>query len=296
MSAASVASPILGTAADGATIAVHEVSRKGRFEQAVILTHGTFSNGSVCLRLARAIAAEGFATYVLDWREHGSSPAGRHRASKANFETVALNDGPLALEIVAERSGKPRVFWVGHSGGGFLPTMLLARQPAHRTRFAGIVSLATQAAGAGKTVPKRLQIAFAAALTGALGRVPGRALGLGVHDETARMMNQWYRWNWTGRWLGDDGFDYAASVRDLEVPILSFAARGDRFIAPPQGCRGWFDTLGSLDKQFVECGLATGFSEDFDHSRIIASRAAMKEVWPRLIAWLVERASVAALQ
>jgi hypothetical protein len=35
------------------------------------------------------------------------------------------------------------------------------------------------------------------------------------------------------------------------------------------------------------CGTAEGFSEDFGHARIIASRAAQREIWPRIKDWLV---------
>lgn len=292
----SSATPLLETTRDGASIAVHEVSRVGTFDQAVLTTHGTFSDAGICRRLARSFARAGFASYVLEWRGHGDSPRESTRARGTSLETIALYDVPAALDLVRRRSGKQRVLWVGHSGGGFLPMMLIAREPCVGERFDGIVGLATQTSYAGASIRSRVQIGAAAALTNVLGRAPGRALKLGPQDETPSVMNQWYRWNWTGNWIGRDGFDYERASRDLNVAVLLLAAHGDEFIAPPRACRAFFDSLGSADKTFIECGRATGFREDYTHSRIIASRSATQEVWPLVTDWLRARATVLSIE
>ena len=43
------------------------------------------------------------------------------------------------------------------------------------------------------------------------------------------------------------------------------------------------------DKQWTLCGKSEGFSEDFGHTRIVASRAAQREIWPRVMDWLASR-------
>jgi oxygen-independent coproporphyrinogen-3 oxidase len=122
-----------------------------------------------------------------------------------------------------------------------------------------------------------------------LGYSPGRAFGVGPEDEPKGILSQWYRWNRTRRWTGWDGFDYLAALGDLTVPTLCLAGAGDRWIAPAPGCRRLFDALGSRDKEWILCAKSEGFSEDFGHARIIASRAAQREVWPRIRDWLVAR-------
>ena len=280
--------PLFVKTVDGVRIAVHEVARDGTHEQAVVLSHGTFSNAVVCMQLARSLARAGFATYVLEWRGHGHSQRGERGAS---FETAALNDVPATLDLVRARAGVERFLWVGHSGGGLLPVMLMARSPAVAASFDGVVTLATQAADAGGTIPARVGIAGAALLTNVLRRAPGRALKLGTQDEPPRVMNPWYRWNLTGRWIGTDGFDYRAAAARLNVPILAIAGGGDRFIAPPYACRRFVDALGSVDKEFVLCSRSTGYAEDYDHGRLIASRGAVREVWPRVTGWLKRHAT-----
>lgn len=279
--------PLFATTDDGARIAVHEVAREGRHPQAVFLTHGTFSDVRVCWRLARAIAQRGFASYVMEWRGHGSSGLGREAPS---FECVARRDVPAALALVRARSGKDRVLWVGHSGGGLLAWMHLARGHEGGPQIDGVVSLASQACGVGATILGRVVIALGAIVTRLLGRTPGRALGLGPEDEPASVMNEWYRWNWRGRWRAPDGFDYGDALRTLRPPALVLAGGGDRFIAPPRACRALYEALGSMDKELVVCSRSEGFAEDYDHARILASRGSMREIWPRIIDWLLARA------
>ena len=48
-----------------------------------------------------------------------------------------------------------------------------------------------------------------------------------------------------------------------------------------------YEAVGSPGKRWTVCGTAEGFSEDFCHARIIASRAAQREIWPRIKDWLV---------
>ena len=55
------------------------------------------------------------------------------------------------------------------------------------------------------------------------------------------------------------------------------------------GCRQLFAALGTSDKTLLIGGRSHGFSEDYDHARIIASRGARQEVWPKILAWLQAR-------
>ncbi len=202
-----------------------------------------------------------------------------------------MEDVPAALALVRARTALGRVLWVGHSAGGFLPVMLIARIPSFAGLFDGLVAIATQAADAGRTTAARFAIAGAALVTTALGRTPGRMLGLGAQDEPPSVMNPWCRWNLTGRWRGADGFDYRTAASRVTVPILGIAGAGDRLIAPPDACRRFMDALASADKEIVVCGRSTGYAEDYDHARLVASRGAVREVWPRVIQWLGNHAT-----
>lgn len=275
------------TTRDGVGLSLLRFAGDGRGDAPVLLTHGTFSNAQVCAKLASFLADQGFDCWILEWRGHGHSAPGNARP---DFQYLADFDVPAGLDAVRRITGKAQVFLVGHSGGGLIFLMHLARQPESRARVRGLVTLASQATEAGATWRDKARIAAFATVNKVLGHLPGPMLGLGPENEWRGVMNQWFRWNWSRRWVARDGFDYAKALRDLDVPMLCLAGAGDRFIAPVRGCQRLYDVLGSRDKQFVVCGTSAGFAEEYDHTRIIASRAAGQEIWPVILAWMRARA------
>lgn len=252
----------------------------------VVLTHGTFSNGRICQRLAGYLAEHGFDCWVLELRGRGESQG---TIRNPTFEDFGLLDVPPALEAVRTHSGRRRLFLVGHSGGGLAFLMHLARVPAARAGVVGLVMLASQATEAGSTLGGRLLLGAGWAAETLLGYTPGRAVRLGPENEPKGILRQWFQWNRARRWTGWDGFDYLDALPEVEVPTLCLAGVKDRYIAPVRGCRRVFDALGARDKEWVLCGRSAGFSENYGHARIIASRAAQREVWPRIRDWLVAR-------
>jgi oxygen-independent coproporphyrinogen-3 oxidase len=251
----------------------------------VILTHGTFSNGTMCSRLAAYLAGEGFDAWVLELRGRGPS----RDVARPTFESFGLLDVPAAVDAVRASTGQRRLFLVGHSGGGLAFLMHLARRPAERETVRGLVMLASQATEACATLSGQLMVAFGWVAESLLGYTPGRALRLGPENEPKGILRQWMQWNRNARWTGTDGFDYLDAMTAIDVPTLCFAGTGDRYIAPVRGCRRLYEALGGQDKTWILCARSEGFSEDFDHTRIVASRAAQREVWPRIRDWLAER-------
>ncbi len=105
----------------------------------------------------------------------------------------------------------------------------------------------------------------------------------------AGVMSQWMGWNIGGHWIGDDGTDYSVGLATLDLPLLFLAGSGDRTFAPPAACRGLHDMIGSADRTFVTLGRETGFSVDYGHPGMLASRAARGEVWPVVLGWMRDR-------
>jgi len=272
---------------DGVELSLLRFAGDVRWDHPVLLTHGTFSNAQACEKLASFLADHGFDCWIVELRGHGESRTGEGRP---DFQHLADFDVPAAIDAVRRWTGKPQAFLVGHSGGGLIFLMHLARNPERCHEVKGLVTLASQATEAGRTWGARARIAGFAAMNNLLGYLPGPVLGVGPENEYRDVMNQWFRWNWSRRWLGRDGFDYAEALRRITVPALCLAGTGDRFIAPLRGCQKLHDLLGSTDKRFIACGKATGFAEDFDHARIIASRAAWQEIWPVILTWVSDRA------
>ncbi len=167
--------------------------------------------------------------------------------------------------------------------------MYIARNPEAREMVRALVTLGSQATEAAATLRGKVSATRIMLINKLAGPARRRLLGLGPEDDFRGIVNQWFRWNWRRRWLGNDGVDYLEAAKSIAVPTLCFEGAGDRDIAPVPGCRLIYEALGGNDKQFVVCGRASGFSEDSDHARIIASRAARHEIWPRILDWRRQR-------
>lgn len=274
---------LVATTRDGVRLAVLRFARRDTRFVPVLLTHGTFSNASICTRFAEYLRDAGFDTWVCEWRGHGRSDAGE---VEADYEHLAEYDIEGATRFVLEQTSAPNLCFVGHSAGGVLPWMHLAQTPSLASRFRGIVSLASQTTHAGRSFGRNLGLSVTVLVSRMFGRAPARLFRLGPNDETRAFMAQWARWNGDGRWIGAGGLDYLERLATLRVPALILAGGGDRWIAPLAGCRQLFDALGTSEKTFIVCGKADGFREDYTHGRIIASKGAQTEIWPRIAAWL----------
>jgi oxygen-independent coproporphyrinogen-3 oxidase len=270
------------TTADGAGLAVRRIGARRRGPP-VILTHGMFSNQSICVPLARYLAREGFECWVYDWRGHGQSTSG---GTPPTFDRLAALDVPAMISFVRERTACERVAWVAHSGGGLALLMHLARVPEAAARISCGVFFGSQAVGAATTPLGKAFVALTGAIHALYARVHGPRLHATARDEFVGILGPWLRWNRTGRWTGEDGFDYEAALSKLEVSVLAFAGTGDRWIAPPEGCARLVRALGGTRKELVVCAPRNGFGEDYGHAGIILSRGARKEIWPRVAGFL----------
>jgi pimeloyl-ACP methyl ester carboxylesterase len=267
---------------DGVRLALWQVG-SGRGVP-VVLTHGTFSNHKSCMAFADYLAALGFACWVLDWRGHGAS---ERPQAPYTLDDVAMYDVPAAIEAVRARSGGQRLYWVGHSGGGLIASMWMARHPQAAARqIGGVVLMASQSTGAASRRRHRMTIALIHRLLAYSKRAPGHWLGIGPEPEEALLMRQWCRWNLSGVFASRDGFDYLAALPSVDVPVLGLAGSRDTFIAPAPGCEALVSAYGSTDRTFHLCGRRQGFREDYTHQRLILSRNASGEIWPLIATWL----------
>jgi oxygen-independent coproporphyrinogen-3 oxidase len=277
---------------DGVRLAVHRLGEAGATP--VVLLAGTFSNHTYWLGtrgrgFARALARRGFEAWVLDFRGHGASqqPAPGQRWS---FDDWARRDTPAAV-LAAAASGR-RVALMGHSAGGAAAATAAAADALVRASTFALVLAATP-------LPFHLRWARGAAarlihaVSSRREKFPSRVLGLGPEDELAGVLVEWMNWNLEGHWRGRDGTDYDAALARFRAPVLALVGASDRLWAPPEACRTLLERVGSSTRDFLLCGRATGFSRDFGHVDLLASRAAEAEVWGRVIDWLVRQLAAA---
>jgi len=286
--------PVLTRSDDGVDLPLfHAPPARPRGAPPVLLVHGTFSNRDFFMGragergLARALAQRGFDAWVAELRGHGRSGA-LGRNSAWHFEDWIRRDAPALVRGVLEATGSDRLVWLGHSAGGVIAVAFLGTGGDLARRVAGLV-LAGVPAPTGLGIFQYPMAAAVLGITRTLGRFPARLIGIGPEDEHAGIMEQWMRWNLRGRWVGDDGTDYFAGCRRITVPVLALAGGGDWLIAPPSVCEDLVDAFASRDATFLTCGRKEGFSEDFDHNRMLVSSTARAEVWPLIADWLESR-------
>lgn len=203
---------------------------------------------------ARFLASRGVASLALDYRGIGGSRATPLRALRATLTDWAELDLTAGADALARRFPHVPLRFVGHSVGGqlmgFVPdapfdaAIFVGSQSGYWKHWDG-------AARAGMAVMWHAAIP---SLVGALGYLPGRALG-GGEDVPAGVARQWARWGrdpdylgvsareldgaWFGRWNGrlrsyaiaDDGYAPERSVRALAA-MYPRADREVRVVRP----------------------------------------------------------------
>jgi len=248
----------------------------------IFLTHGTFSNRKVCLAISEFLVNNGYTCWILEWRNHGNSAK---VDGNYNFEIIGKEDVDSALDYLFNEEKITQLDCITHSGGGISLTINLIENPQKISKINKIVFFACQTSGAGQTSQNRLKINIGNYLSKALGYLPARWIG-SPENEDYSFMKQWFEWNLSDRFISGDGKDYRLEMPKITNPILSIGGMGDRFIAPISGCKAFLSRFKNPNNNFLSCGKASGYAEDYNHSRLIYSRNAEKEIYPKVLEWL----------
>jgi predicted alpha/beta hydrolase len=260
--------------------------------QNILLTHGTFSDKRVCLGVANYLAKLGHSCYIMEWRGHGHSAVPKQ---KFNFETVALYDLDATLHYLLDELQLPNLHSVTHSGGGICLTMFLIKNTHYIDKLASITLLGCQAYGAVSHPKSYARILSIKAINRLLGYLPAKTLKLGLINESYHTMKQWYNWNLTQNFKSSlakrdihytKNFDYRQHMPEITTPIYAISAKGDAVIAPPRGCEIFLNDFNNPANVFRQFSIANGDLEDYNHSRVILSGNAAKEIWPSVAAWI----------
>lgn len=249
----------------------------------IFLTHGTFSNRKVCMGIVSFLVGKGYICWVLEWRNHGNSIATK---KPFNFETIALYDFEAVFEYLFQEEALFSIDCITHSGGGLCLTMFLVQYPKYRERVNSISLFCCQSFGAGIRWRSYFKLLLGKYLTAMIGYIPAQKLSLGEHNETYYTMKQWFNWNLQQCFVGVEAVDYLTEMPSIEVPILSICAKGDTFIAPVEGCRRFLNAFKDPKNKLLVCSKEDGYLEDYNHSRILHSSNARKEIWPKVLAWI----------
>ncbi len=248
----------------------------------VFLTHGTFSDKRICLGIAKYLAKIGYTCWIMEWRNHGTSPS---TTNKFNFETIGLFDIKAAFQYLHHTLNISNLHCITHSGGGICLTMFLIKNPSYKNCINSISFFGCQAFGAAKSSISYISLIVSKSIIKLFGVFPASKNGR-PHDETYYTMKQWYDWNIYKEFKGSDGYDYLSKMKTIKIPILSVCAKGDHYVAPKVGCQSFLDAFKNPLNKLVYCSKEDGYIEDYDHGRILLSSSAAQEIWPVVREWI----------
>lgn len=252
----------------------------------ILLAHGTFSNRKVLNGIAEFLTHQGFTCWIFEWRNHGHSS---RLKDKFNFETIGKQDFIFVFNYLFEEQKIETIDCITHSGGGICLTIALIHKPHYKSQIKSITMFACQAFGASDSIKNYLKILIGKYGSSILGYLPARKVG-SEENEDYFLMKQWFNWNLSGEFIGEDGQDYEAEMKDVKIPILSIFGSGDNFIAPPKACKAFLAAYNNPVNEFLFCSKENGFLENYNHGRIIHSRSASKEIYPKVLAWINKHA------
>ncbi len=197
------------------------------------------------LPFAETLATRGIATFLHEWRGHGSSSLRASRGCDWDYRTLLETDIPASQHGMSTRlPGVPALIG-GHSLGGQLSACRLALAPGSATRlwlvgsgapfpsaFDGVLKFA---------LPMMLRmLPWLAAHRGAL---PGRRIGFGGR-EAAGVMRDWGATGRAERYaIPSLGRDLDPAMHNVACPVDAVVLDDDRY-APEASLQALVDRLG----------------------------------------------------
>ncbi len=215
------------------------------------------------LPFAEALADQGIATFIHEWRGHGSSNLRASRMQDWGYRELLLDDIPRSEAVVAATATEVPLLIGGHSLGGQLAACRLAMAP-HDARRLWLVACSAPFPEAFPGLFRAgvwVALAIGPGLAHAFGYWPGRRLGFGGREARSVLTD----WAGTGRArgyrIGSLGRDLDPLLAGVRVPVDAIALADDDF-APATAVRALLDKLGGdADLQQVD-GAALGAPAD----------------------------------
>lgn len=180
------------------------------------------------LPLADALAAQGIAVFVHEWRGHGTSSLRADRTRDWGYRELLLHDIPASeAAIVARVPGVERIVG-GHSLGGQLACCYagLAAHDVHRLWLVASGAPYWRAFPAPMRWWLPLAYRFLPWLADRNGALPGRRIGFGG-NEARGLIRDWARSGLSGRYAArglDADLEQALAASPLEVHAVVMAA------------------------------------------------------------------------
>lgn len=224
------------TSADGHLFCVRLLTQSDRRAPLVVICPAMGVRGKFYTPLAEALHHAGLQAASFDSRGQGSSSLRASRRIDWGYDDLLTQDYPALLAAVRrELPGAPVFFW-GHSQGGQLACLYLARHP---DAARGIVLTASGTVyHRGWPFPQSLKILtqtqLLRSISLALGYWPGDKLGF-ASRQARREIGDWADCALSGHYRLQGAIqDDDAKLEKLTTPVWAFSLAGDDFA--PFGC------------------------------------------------------------
>lgn len=276
---------------------------------------------SVGSDLADFLTDQGFDVWIMETRGSVSSRApnpAAWRASSWTADDLLNHDVPAAVNAILERTGRGKLWWIGHGFGAHLGARYAELEP-HKVLglvglgLAGDCSFPTRfqrrlghppgrVPGSRKVGLRSMGRALAPALhlapdTNALHalfnesnvsiEVVAALAATGLEDVGASVMDDLARW--CGAAEGAAPF-LTGDFSRATAPLLLLSGRVDP-LAPPWASRAAWRSWGASDKDFVILGEGWGQAYDYGHLDLVLGDGLREEVFPLMVDWMSARAA-----
>ncbi|TNE84208.1 MAG: alpha/beta hydrolase [Deltaproteobacteria bacterium] len=294
--------------------------------EAVVLVHGISSNHHFWdlmpgRSLALYLSERGYDVYNVDLRGHGFARRGADGKRQKVGWTVddyGAFDVASVVEHIRKSRGLDEVHYVGHSMGGMVLAVYMALHPQPHLASAVAVASPLDFRDPDPAMQKMLKNAWIAKLFGYTPTPAGARFLVGFGYKAPFHGDEWVlnpdnyekeAYKATMRRVvsplsrgevdqfgliarSDNEFvsengrtKYRESLGHVRVPMLFLAGRADRIVSPDR-VKGFYEAVGSREKEFVVAGRENGFAGDYGHLDFGTSDHAEAEVFPRIEAWI----------
>jgi predicted alpha/beta hydrolase len=226
-----VALPAVST--DGATAEVLLQLPAGEVDRVIYWLPALGISARQYLPLAQALAGQGIAVAIHEWRGLGSS---NHRAGREDdwgYRELLVDDLPAGMAALRRHLPQASCWLGGHSLGSQLAPLYASLHPQ---AFRGLLVIAG-GAPYWRAFPQgwAFWLAFALApwLARLVGYLPGRRIGFGG-NEARGLIADWARSGRTGRYaVAGMPEDFERGLGQLALPLLALRMRDDWLVPAP---------------------------------------------------------------
>ncbi len=184
------------------------------------------------LPLAQALAVQGVATVLHEWRGIGSSDRRANRRCSWGYRELLEHDLAAGMQAVRERWPQASCMVGGHSLGGQLGALFASLYPE---AFTGLVLVASGSPyWRGFRLGRLIRLAFRVAplLARWVGYLPGRRLGF-AGNEACGVIADWACSGRSGRYAARGvAVDLESRLGALAIPALALRLRDDWMVPP----------------------------------------------------------------